>query len=106
MKYAVAFDPLAEADLQQIYLYLADVAGHQVSRTYVDHIIDYCEEFETFPERGRSHDHLRPGLRTVGFKRKATIAFLVGAGKVTILRVFHHGRNVVLDDDGDAPGNP
>jgi toxin ParE1/3/4 len=29
MKYAVAFDPLAEADLQQIYLYLADVAGHQ-----------------------------------------------------------------------------
>jgi hypothetical protein len=44
---------------------------------------------------------MRPGLRTVGFKRKATIAFLVRADSVTILRIFNHGRNAVLDDDGE-----
>jgi toxin ParE1/3/4 len=103
MKYRVAFDPRAEADLQQIYLYLADLAGHRIASAYVNQIIDYCQEFETFPERGRRLDHMRPGLRTVGFKRKATIAFLVRADSVTILRIFNHGRNAVLDDGNEPP---
>jgi plasmid stabilization system protein ParE len=35
MKYTVAFDPRAEADLQQIYLYLADLAGHRIASAYI-----------------------------------------------------------------------
>lgn len=102
MKYTVAFDPKAEADLRQIYLYLAELAGRELAASYVNQIIDYFQAFETFPERGRRLDHLRPGLRTVGFKRKATIAFLVRADQVTILRIFHHGRNVVLEEGEES----
>jgi plasmid stabilization system protein ParE len=44
---------------------------------------------------------ISPGLRIVGFHRKATIAFEVADDTVIILRVFHRGRNVDFDPDTD-----
>jgi plasmid stabilization system protein ParE len=38
-------------------------------------------------------DDIRPGLRVVGFERRATIAFRVEDDRVTILRIFHGGRD-------------
>ncbi len=43
-------------------------------------------------ERGDRRD-VRPGLRIVGFERRITIAFAVSADDVTILKVFHAGRD-------------
>jgi toxin ParE1/3/4 len=47
------------------------------------------------------HDDIRPGLRTLGYRRRATIAFHVEADQVTIVRIFHHGRDVVFSAEND-----
>jgi toxin ParE1/3/4 len=36
---------------------------------------------------------LRPGLRTIGFRRRVTIAFAVEAEVVTIIGVFYGGQD-------------
>ena len=96
MSYTVRFSTAAEEDVAELLAYLVPRAGERVARNYVDKLIDYCAAFETFPERGTAHDEIRKGLRTVGYHRKATIAFRVEDDAVTIIRVFHGGRNVDL----------
>ena len=100
MSHKVIFDIAAQADLTDVYDYLLPRAGERDARTYVDDILNYCVGFETFPERGIQSDR-RPGLRIVGFRRRATIAFEVAADTVIILRVFHRGRNVNFASDID-----
>jgi toxin ParE1/3/4 len=39
----------------------------------------------TFPERGTRRDDILPGLRTIGFERRATIAFRVLKTRVEIV---------------------
>jgi plasmid stabilization system protein ParE len=43
-------------------------------------------------------DDIRPGIRLVGYRYKATIAFFVEEDVVFIARFFHRGRNVDLDE--------
>jgi toxin ParE1/3/4 len=98
MKYRVTLSPEAIEDFQRLFDYLLPEAGEIIARDYVRKIYDYCMSFETFPERGTRRDE-REGLRTVGFRRKATIAFQVADGVVTIIRLFHGGQNVELSDE-------
>lgn len=53
-----------------------------------------CRAQDTFPMRGSSRQDLGAGIRTVGFERRATIAFRVLADEVEILRVFHGGQDI------------
>jgi plasmid stabilization system protein ParE len=66
---------------------------------FVDRIVDYCLGFAEFPERGTRHDDIAPGLRTVGWRRRATIAFEVTGNTVVILRILYAGRTLELPDD-------
>jgi plasmid stabilization system protein ParE len=95
MSHAVIFDVAAEADLSELYDYLLPRAGPRDAGAYIDEIIDYCASFGTFPMRGSRSDK-RTGLRLVGFRRRATIAFRIKGDVVTIMRIFHRGRNVTL----------
>jgi toxin ParE1/3/4 len=92
-KYEVSFRPLAEADLFGLYRYIAEDAGHEVAGTYIDRIEAACMALETFPERGTRRDDIRPGLRTMGFERRATIVFQVMGSEVVIVRIFYGGRD-------------
>jgi hypothetical protein len=47
-----------------------------------------------FPGRGIRPVELRPGLRILGFERRAVIAFQVAAETVTILRILYGGRDL------------
>ena len=47
-----------------------------------------------FPDRGIKRDDLRPGLRILGFERRAAIALQVTADSVTILRILYGGRDL------------
>lgn len=96
MKVEVRFSTHALRDLEGMYQYIASRGGDVIARDYISQIYDYCLSFETFPERGVSREDLRPGLRMVGYHRKATIAFAYRDGVVTILRVFGRGQ------DGEA----
>ena len=43
---------------------------------------------------GTRRDHIRAGLRTTGYRRRMTIAFLVAESDVIILAVLYAGRDV------------
>jgi toxin ParE1/3/4 len=92
-KYEVSFRPQAEADLFGLYRYIAQQSGTAVAGAYVDRIEAACLGLETFPERGTRRDDLRPGLRTMGFERRATIVFQVMDREVIIVRIFYGGRD-------------
>lgn len=92
-KFEVRFRPLAEADLFALYRAIATEAGHAVAGAYIDRIEAACLSLETFPERGTNRDDIRPGLRTMGFERRATIAFQVRARDVLIVRIFYGGQD-------------
>ena len=94
MKFSVSFRPRAEADLFDLYDYIADEAGPAVAGGYIDRIEAACMALATFRERGSTRDDIRPGLRTMGFERRATIIFEVAGQKVLIVRVLYGGRDV------------
>ncbi|MGO8921217.1 MAG: type II toxin-antitoxin system RelE/ParE family toxin [Stellaceae bacterium] len=59
----------------------------------MDGIEAACLTLETFPERGKRRDDIRPGLRTMGFERRATSVFQVKRADVVIVRIFYGGQD-------------
>jgi hypothetical protein len=60
-----------------------------VADRFTGAIVDYFEKLETFPQRGTRRDDLRPGPRTIGFRRRVTIVcglFLSSAFSLTAMR--------------------
>jgi hypothetical protein len=49
------------------------------------------------PTRGTRRDDIRAGLRTVGYRRQATIAFAMSDDTVNILGVYYGGRDYEAD---------
>jgi toxin ParE1/3/4 len=99
--YRLVFSPEAQTDLVELYDHIADQAGRSRARAYLERIERFCAEFSDFPLRGTRRDELRSGLRTVGFERRITIAFHVGADLVTIDRILYGGRDLDRMFDGD-----
>lgn len=95
MSYRVVFTPEATAALLRINDYISERSGDALAAGFVDKLIAYCEGLSLFPRRGEQRDDLRPGLRTIGFRGKATIAFTVAGDTVTIIQVLYGGRDLV-----------
>jgi toxin ParE1/3/4 len=77
----VLFTASAERQMDTLHRYIADRAGEHTADRYID------------PLRGSKRDDLLPGLRTIGFERRATIAFMVTAHAVVVEGVFYGGRD-------------
>ena len=92
----VVFAESAKADLDDIFAWIADHAGVEVALAYTSRIEHFCRKMTLFPQRGTRRDDLRPGLRTIGFERRATIAFTVKGEDVIILRILYGGRSLDL----------
>ncbi|GLR57160.1 toxin ParE1/3/4 [Rhizobium leguminosarum] len=69
-----------------------------VPRDYVTRIKTFVSGFETYPERGSIRDHVRPGLRIVGFERRVSVAFVVEPTEVVILRILYAGQRFESDE--------
>ena len=93
MAHKVRFRPEAEADLFALYNTIFDNSGPVRAADYVERIEAACMKLATFPRRGTRRDDLGPGVRTVGFERRATIVFRVEGDIVQIVRVFYAGRD-------------
>lgn len=87
----IVFSLEARDDLLALYDWIASEASPETAMAYIDRIERFISGFETAAERGTRRDDIRPGLRTIGFERRLTIAFVVGE-QVTILRLFYAGR--------------
>ncbi len=94
MSHRIEFSPEALGDLIDLYDYIAMRDGAERAIGYVDRIETCCRSLSVFPERGIRRDDLRPGLRILGFERRAVIAFLVTTDTVTILRILYGGRDL------------
>jgi toxin ParE1/3/4 len=85
----------AEADLDDIWLYVAKDSGSlEVANRLIDSITDRFYYLARFPHFGRARDHeLGVGLRTfpVG---EFVIVYSVEGSDVSILRVVHGRRNL------------
>jgi toxin ParE1/3/4 len=92
-RFEVRFRPLAEADLFALYDYIVQQAGRAVAGGYIDRIEAACMALEVFPQRGRRRDDIWPGLRKMGFERRATIALRVLESEVIIVRIFYGGQD-------------
>jgi len=90
---AVVVAPDAQRDLLSLYDHIADAASPAVAATYLRRVQTHLAGFDLAAERGSLRSDLRPGLRTIGFERRLTIAFSVSEDQVTILRVFNGGRD-------------
>ena len=89
----VIFTPLAERQIDDLHAYISMRSGEDRADGYVGRIVSFCQGLMTFPDRGARRDDLLPGLRTIGFERRVTIAFMVTAGTVLIEGVFYGGQD-------------
>lgn len=107
VQYRVAFAPEAEAQLLSLYRYIASEAGPDIANGYVTVIVEHCEKLETFPLRGTLREDIRPGLRTVPFRRRVTIAYSVIKDRVVVLEAYYGGQDfeTLLEGMGQANGH-
>ena len=77
-----------------LYRFVAERAGPETALGYIDRIESHCLGLADFPERGTRRDEVRKGLRTVGFERRATIAFHIEADAAFIDRILYGGRDL------------
>ena len=97
MSHRVIFSSLAEAQLVELHRDIAERASPEIGERYAAAIVRYCLAFSTFPHRGTRRDDIRRGLRTVGYRRRATIAFEVTDNTVNILGVYCGGQDYETD---------
>lgn len=91
--HTVIFTPEAKAQLVKLFAYIAEASSSEIAANYTQDIVSLCESLATFPLRGTSRDDLRPGMRTLGYKRRVTIVFEVTESLVTIIGIFYGGRS-------------
>lgn len=102
MIYAVNFTPEAQQQLDELEAHIAEVGSPIAAARYVDSILDHCENLQAFPHRGTRRDDLRPGLRTLGFRRRVTILFEVTDDTVNVIGIYYGGQDyeaTLLHDD-------
>ncbi len=100
----VVYSPHARQQLTDLYLWIADQSGFPArAEGFVSAIIAYCDSLADFPMVGIARDDLRPGLRTIGFRRRVVIAFAVTAENVEVLGVHYGGCDyeTLLREDPD-----
>jgi toxin ParE1/3/4 len=92
----VVFDRDAHVDFGEMREYIARARGREFADAFIERIIRYCESFAIAPHRGTKRDAIRPGLRTVTWRRTVTIAFEVQSpsDQVVILGAVYRGRDV------------
>jgi toxin ParE1/3/4 len=91
--YTVVFAPEAEAQLADLYHYIAKEASPKIAFEYTSAIIEHCEKLHSLPHRGTPRDDIRPGLRVTHYKRRTVIAYAVEREQVLILGVFYGGQD-------------
>jgi toxin ParE1/3/4 len=89
----VVYSPEVEADITQLFDYIATRAGVHIALSYISRIETFCEGLGLASERGTLRNDIRPGLRIVGFERRSVVAFTADEKSVTILRLFSGGQN-------------
>lgn len=92
-QYRVVFRQEALEQLEELYEFIADAGSPENAADFTESIVSFCETLASFPLRGTTRDDLRPGLRTIGFRRRVVVAFAVIDTTVAIVGIFYGGRD-------------
>jgi toxin ParE1/3/4 len=93
MAFEVRLSQEATDDLFEIWLHIAMDSGRERADAIEARLRQSCLKLSEFPWRGTPHVELEPGLRTLPFERRATIAYRVVGGTVEISRIYYAGRD-------------
>jgi toxin ParE1/3/4 len=83
----------ARAQLDELYDYVAAAASPATALRFTNDILDQLEGLQDFPSRGTMREDILPGLRTVGFRRRLTVAFVVEPKTVLVLGIYYGGQD-------------
>lgn len=84
----------AERQLLDLYEWIAGEGSPSNAQSFITAIADYCDKLADMPGIGTARDDIRPGLRTVGFRRRVVIAFeQTRDDRIMILGVFYGGQD-------------
>jgi len=92
--YRVIVSEQAEADFDSLYAFIADDAGTAAAGRFIGRLYAFCTGLAHAPHRGLNRPDLLPGLRLLGYRKRATVAFIVNDDQVVILRVAYRGRDI------------
>lgn len=67
--------------------------GIRAGERFVAEALDLCRTLDHFPHRGSPRDDLREGLRSLTFRRRAVIFYMVMRDNVSILGIAYRGRD-------------
>jgi plasmid stabilization system protein ParE len=93
MTHRVVFAPEADAQLTALYRYIEIQASPSIAKRFTDAILSRCEDLADMPFQGTPRDDIRPGMRTLAYKRRVLIAYDVEDEIVTIIAVFYGGQD-------------
>ena len=99
MPYRIVLTPEARDQLDQLYTYISAAADVEIASRFVNRIIDHIAGLEEFPKRGTARDDICGGLRTLSWRRRVTIAFVVEEVDVVVIGIFYGGRDFETLDD-------
>jgi toxin ParE1/3/4 len=84
----------AKSQINSLYEYIAREASLEIADRYVGALLERIAGLTEFPHRGTSRDDLRPGLRTVPFRRRLIIGYAVKNSELRILAVARAGQEM------------
>lgn len=93
MAYRIVFTPEARDQLDHLHNYIASAADAEIAMRFADGILDHIATLSEFPQRGTPRDDLRPGMRTLAWRRRVTIAFMVEESDAVVIGIFYGGRD-------------
>ncbi|MGH9413928.1 MAG: type II toxin-antitoxin system RelE/ParE family toxin [Terriglobales bacterium] len=83
----------AEADLTEIWSYLAGAASESSATEFLSQIQARCGQVSVLPRSGAPRFHLAADLRVI-FHRKYAIYYLVRVDEIIVVRVLHGSRDI------------
>jgi toxin ParE1/3/4 len=93
-RFEVRFLAAAAADLDELFSHIAKESSPETAGRYLNRLEQFCLSLSTLPARGTAVSGRVPGLRRMGFERRATVLFRVSEDRVEILRILYGGRNL------------
>ena len=105
MKRRVALSPRAERHLAALHAYILEQSGELRADAAARRLLDACHGLDIFPLRGIARDDIREGLRVMGVRRQATIAFMVEAEQVVIHGILWRGQDIarLFEEEEEKP---
>jgi toxin ParE1/3/4 len=76
-RYKIHYAPEARADLNEIHHYIQLQSTRRTADRYIRRVRQFCRDLAVAPHRGEGRDHLRPGLRSIGFEDRISVIFAV-----------------------------